>query len=216
MEAMHLHSVGFYQRNGMKGKRRSAMAKEELKKEMGEDLLEEVWDDRSSWNEEDIGSTLPELEQWDDMVRDLLPGRNSGPKEEPVQGEPVAELKAVQTKTQPPVAPVRSPETERGPAASFSDKQLLVLIHKHKEAVKICQLTRMTLQELQQRVARISYRIKRYIDVEGLYRDTGPVKMTQDGIHIPKGHLVDTAFSVGDLFKVGFKDDLIILARQGK
>jgi hypothetical protein len=191
------------------------MAEEEPKESGEDDALEEVWDDRSSWNEE-IDSALPELDRWDDMVRDLLPETDSRGKEEAVRQEPVVDLKAVKPKPKPPVTEAKSPEPEKVPGAMVSDKQLLMLIQKYKEADKICEMTQMTLQTLQRKVAHLSYRLKRYIDVEGLYRDTGPVKMIQDGILITKGHLVDTGFKVGDLFHVGFKDNFIILARQRK
>jgi hypothetical protein len=191
------------------------MAEEELKKDGEDDTLEEVWDDRSLWNE-DVDSALPELDRWDDMVRDLLPEADSRGKEEAVRQEPVADLKAVKPKPKPPVPQTKTAEPEKGRAAAVSDKQLLMLIEKYKDADKICEMTQMTLQTLQRKVAHFSYRLKRYIDVEGLYRDTGPVKMNQEGIPIPKGHLVGTGFKVGDLFNVGFKDNYIILGRLGK
>ncbi|MFO7601744.1 MAG: hypothetical protein R6X27_18340 [Candidatus Desulfacyla sp.] len=192
------------------------MAEEELKEMGEEDTLEEISDDRSLWNEEEIGNTLPDLNRWDDMVKDLLPETHSRRKEESVRQEPVADLKAVRPKPKPPVAEVRSPELEKARIAPVSDKQLLMLIQKYKDADKICEIAQMTLQTLQGKVAHLSYLLKRYIDVEGLYRDTRPVKMTQEGILIPKGHLVDTGFKVGDLFNVGFKDNFIILARHPK
>jgi hypothetical protein len=197
------------------------MAEEELKENM-EDALEEVWDDRSLWNDDgEIGNTLPELDRWDDMVRDLLPETHSHRKEEPVRQEPVrqepvADLKAVKPKPKPAVAEVKSPDPAKAQGATVSDKQLLMLIQKYREAEKVCEVAQMTLQTLQRKVANLSYRLKRYIDVEGLYRDTGPVKMTPEGILIPKGHLIDTGVNVGDLFTVGFKDKLVILARQRK
>jgi len=198
-----------------KGERRSMMAEEELKKNGEEDALEEVWDDRSLLNEE-VDSTLPELDRWDDMIRDLLPETGSRRKEEPVRQEPVVDLKAVRPKPKPPVAEIRTPEPEKRRGSTISDKQLLMLIQKYKEADRICEIGQMPIEELQRKVAHLSYRIKRYIDVEGLYRDTGPVKMTQEGILIPKGHLIDTGFKVGDQFNVAFKDHLVILACQRK
>jgi len=192
------------------------MAEEELKEMGEEDTLEEISDDRSLWNEEEIGNTFPDLNRWDDMVKDLLPETHSRRKEEPVRQEPLVDLKTVRPKPKPPVAEVRSPELEKARIAPVSDKQLLMLIQKYKDADKICEITRMPLQTLQRKVAHLSYLLKRYIDVEGLYRDTSPVKMTQEGILIPKGHLVDTGFKVGDLFTVGFKDNFIILAPYPK
>jgi hypothetical protein len=192
------------------------MAEENLKVNEEDDSLEEVWDDRSLCNEEDLCNSLPELERWDDMLKELLPETHSHRKEEPVLQEPVVDLKAVKPKPKPPVAEAKSPEPQKSRGITVSDKQLLMLIQKYKEADKICELTQMSLQTLQRKVAYLSYRVKKYINVEGLYRDTGPVKMTQEGILIPKGHLVDTGFNVGDLFNIGFKDNFIILARQRK
>jgi len=191
------------------------MAEEELKENGEDDALEEVWDERSLWNEE-VESALPELDRWDDMVKDLLPETDARRKEDPVRQEPVVDLKAVKSKPKTPVQQTRVPEPEKGRAAQVSDKQLLMLIQKYQEADKICEITQMTLQTLQQKVAHLSYRLKRYIEVEGLYRDTGPIKMNPEGILVPKGHLVDTGFKVGDLFNLGFKDNFIILARKGK
>jgi hypothetical protein len=192
------------------------MAEEELEKIGEDDTLEEISDDRSLWNEEEIGNTFPDLNRWDDMVRELLPETHSPRKEEPVRQEPVVDLKAVRPKPKPPVAEAKSREPENARVAAVSDKQLLMLVQKYKEADKICEITQMTLQTLQRKVAHLGYRLKRYIDVAGLYRDTGPVKMSHEGILIPKGHLVDTGFKVGDLFNVGFKDNFIILARHRK
>jgi len=191
------------------------MAEEELKKNGEDDALEEVWDERSLWNEE-VDSALPELDRWEDMLKDLLPETDARRREEPVRQEPAVDLKAVKSKPKPPVPQTRAPEQEKGRAAPVSDKQLLMLIQKYQEADKICEMTQMTLQTLQQKVAHLGYRLKRYIDVEGLYRDTGPLKMDPEGILIPKGHLVNTGFKAGDLFNVGFKDNFIILARHRK
>jgi len=191
------------------------MTEEELKESGEGEALEEVWNDHPVLSEE-VDNILPELDQWDDMIRDLLPKADSHPKEKSVRQDPVVDLNAVRPKPKPPVVEIRPPDSEKARAAMVSDKQLLMLIQKYKEADKICEAAQMTLQTLQQKVAHLSYRIKRYIDVEGLYRDTGPVKMVREGILIPKGHLIDTGFKVGDLFTVNFKDHSIILARYPK
>lgn len=193
------------------------MTDEDLKEKEEDDVLDEVWEDPALWNEgEEVGDNLTELDRWDDVVKGLLQDTGSRPKEEPAHPQPVVDLKTVKPKAKPPIAPIQTVDPEKSRAAAVSDKQLLMLIQKYKAADKICEITRMTLQTLQRRVAHLSYRIKRYIDVEGLYRDTGPVKMTQEGILIPKGHLVDTGFKAGDQFSVAFRDHLVILARQRK
>jgi len=150
------------------------------------------------WSEEEIDNTFPDLNRWDDMLKDLLPKTHSRRKEEPVRHEPVVDLKSVRPKPKPPGAEVRSPEREKARIAPVSDKHLLMLIQKYKDADKICEITQMMLQTIQRKVAHLSYLLKRYIDVEGFYGDTRPVKMTQEEILIPKGHLVDTGFKVGD------------------
>jgi len=191
------------------------MAEEDLKEKEELDVLDEVWDDRALWNDGEEGRDTPtELDRWDDVVKDLVQDTGPRPQDESVHPQPVVDLKTVKPKAKPLLAPLQTVDPERGPAAAVSDKQLLMLIQKYKAAEKICEITRMNLQTLQQRVAHLSYRIKRYIEVEGLYRDTGPIKMTLEGILIPKGHLVDTGFKAGDQFNVAFKDHHIILVRQ--
>jgi hypothetical protein len=74
----------------------------------------------------------------------------------------------------------------------------------------------MTLQTLRNRVGLLSYKLKTYIDVEGLYRDTYPVKLKSNGIRIPTGHLVETVFKLDDQFKIDFKDKYIILTRLSR
>jgi len=193
------------------------MAEEDLRENEEENVLDDVWEDRSIWNEgEEVGDTLTGLDRWDDMVKDLLPGTDSRPREESHAPQAVVDLKSVKTKPKAPVAPIKAPVSEKKGISAVSDKDLLLLIRKYKAAERICEVSRIPLQTLQRRVAHLSYRLKRYIDVEGLYRDTGALTMTQEGILIPKGHLIDTGFRVGDRFNVVFKDDLVILARQRK
>ena len=179
------------------------------------DVLEDVWDDQSLWNE-DVDSTLPELDHWNDMLKELLPEEEPAPKAPPARPEPVVELRAVEPKVKTPVTPKKPPELRKKRGPGISDKQLLLLIQKYKEADKICEMAHISLQTLQRKVGYLSHRLKRYIDVKGLYRETGPVTLTRDGIKISKGHLVETDFNTGDRFKIGFKDNYIILARLPK
>ena len=109
------------------------MAEEELKENGEDDALEEVWDERSLWNEE-VNSVLPELDRWDDMVKDLLPETDARRREDPVRQEPFVDLKAVKSKPKTPVQQTRAPEPEKDRAAQVSDKQLLMLIQKYQEA----------------------------------------------------------------------------------
>ncbi len=192
------------------------MAEEKLREREENDKLEEVWEDSSLWNEA-VDSAVPELDRWDDMVKELLPQEDGPAKKPAARQEPVVDLKAVKPKAKAPAPETPPPDAEEKFAGTASDKQLLMLINKYKEAEKICETAQIPLETLQRRVGYLSYRLKKYIDVEGLYRDTGPVKMTNDGILVPKGHLVQTGFKAGDQFNVGFKDDhYIILARVQK
>jgi hypothetical protein len=162
--------------------------------------------------------TAPKVDSPEQQIlpRKEPPEQRTVPKKEPVRAEPVVELKAVAPKPKPPVTEKGSPEPSKKQGATISDKHLLMLIQKYKEADRICEIAHMTLQTLQRRVGYLSYRLKRYIHVEGLYRDTAPVKLTRDGIKIPKGHFVESDFKIGDLFNIGFKDNYVILARLQK
>ncbi len=187
------------------------MEKERLRENGETENLEDIWDENSLWNEE-VDNALPELDHWNDMLKELLPEEETSPKEESVRAEPVVELKAVTPKPKPPVTEKTGREHSKKRGATVSDRQLLLLIQKYKEADRICEIAHMTLQTLQRKVGHLSYRLKRYIHVEGLYRDTGPVKLTTDGIKIPKGYFVETDFKTGDRFNIGFKNNYIILA----
>jgi hypothetical protein len=71
---------------------------------------------------------------------------------------------------------------------------------------RVSQVAGISLKMLQQKVAYLSYKLKRYIDVAGLYRDTSPVKLEEDGILISRAHLVETPYKDGERFKIDFKD----------
>ena len=139
-------------------------------------------------------------------------------------------VKAIRPETAGPIAAVKdaepTPETvareekvtelPRKQEIFTSDKQLLFFIQKHKNAEKICQEAGISLRTLQHKVGYLTYKLKRYIEVENLYRETSPVKFTDEGIGISRSHLVETGFTVGDRFRVDFKDKYIVLTKLQK
>jgi len=206
---------------------------EETKEVDQTDSMDDLWEDRSAWND-DIESALPELDRWDDVVKELLPREETAGKEEKdraeekghreektrrentARSEPVVELKSVTSKQKASDTGAQPVTQEKSSATPISDKDLLLLIQKYREAQRICDMTNMPLSTLQKRVAVLSYRMKKYIDVEGLYRDTGPVQMKGEGLLIPKGHFVETGYSAGDQFNVVFKNNYILLVKIKK
>lgn len=94
-----------------------------------------------------------------------------------------------------------------------SDRQLLFFVHKYKRAEKICREAGIRLRDLQDRYAYLTYKLKRYIEIEGLFRETSPVSLTDDGIQISRDHLIESGFETDDSFRVGFKDKHIVLTK---
>ena len=121
-------------------------------------------------------------------------------------------VKKAPKKVAQPIREITEAPVRRGVIAS--EKQLLFFILKYKDAGKICAEAGISLKTLQEKVAYLSYKLKRYIHVAGLYRDTGPVKFKADGILVTREHLVETPFHEGDRFKVDLKDKYIILTRM--
>lgn len=192
------------------------MEEQKLKGDNAIDNLKDLWDEKSDFLNSGVDDTLPELDRWNDELKELLSDEERPPEHQTVSPEPVVALKAVEPKLKDPVTEEKiiEPPKRRGHAATH--KQLFLLIKKYKQASIICDVTGMTLQTLRNRVGHLCYKLKRYIDVEGLYRDTDPVEFKSDGIKVPTGHLVETDFQLGDRFRVGFKDKYIILARLPK
>ena len=170
------------------------MEKQDLKGNNANDNLKDLWDEKSDFLNNVVDDALPELDRWNNELK----------HEPPVTEKKIAEL---------PAAEEKIPEPPRKRDHTVKDKDLVLLIKKYKRASIVCDVTGMTLQTLQNRVGYLSYSLKTYIDVEGLYRDTYPVKLNSDGIKITTGHLVETDFKLDDRFKVDFKDKYIILTR---
>jgi len=189
------------------------MEEQKLKRDNAIANLKDLWDEKSDFLNDGVDDAPPELDRWNDELKNLLSDEERPPEHQTVSPEPVVALKAVEPKLKDPVTEKKiiEPPRRRGHAATH--KQLFLLIKKYKQASIICDVTGMTLQALQNRVGHLSYKLKTYIDVEGLYRDTYPVKLKSNGIRITTGHLVETDFKLDDRFKIDFKDKYIILTR---
>jgi len=197
------------------------MEDQKLKGDNAIDNLTDLWDEKSDFLNNEVDDALPELDRWNDELKELLSDEERPPEHQTVSPEPVIELKAVEPKpkdpvTEDPVTEKKIIEPPRGRGHAVTDKQLFLLIKKYRQASIICDATGMTLQTLRNRVGHLCYKLKKYIDVEGLYRNTDPVEFKSDGIRVSTGHLVETDFKLGDRFRVGFKDKYIILARLPK
>ena len=199
------------------------MEKQDLKGNNAIDNLQDLWDEKSDFLNNAVDDALPELDRWNSELKELLSGEERATENQAVTPEPAVELKAVEPKHEPPVtkekiaalpvAEEKIAEPPRRREHTVKDKDLILLIRKYKQASIVCDVTGMTLQTLRNRVGHLSYKLKTYIDVEGLYRDTYPVKFKNNGIRVTPGHLVETDFKIDDRFKVDFKDKYIILTR---
>lgn len=189
------------------------MEKQDLKGNNAIDNLKDLWDEKSDFLNNVADDALPELDRWNNELKELLSDGERSPENQAVRPEPVVELKAVEPKHEPPVVVEKVAEPPRKRDHTVRDKDLVLLIKKYKQASIVCDVTGMTLQMLRNRVGHLSYKLKTYIDVEGLYRDTYPVKLKSNGIRITTGHLGETDFKLDDRFKIDFKDKYIILTR---
>jgi len=205
------------------------MEEEKRKERTSSAPLENDWETWDNWNE-DLEKALPNWDRWNSDLKQLLPD-----EEKPV--------KSAQPETVEPPPPAKDPEPRHPPVETVkeveprqtavpregkvselhrkqenltSEKQLLFFIQKFKEADKICKEAGISLRTLQDKVGYLSYKLKRYIEVENLYRETSPVKFTDEGIHISRSHLIETGFAVGDRFKLDFKDKFIVLSKLQK
>jgi len=192
------------------------MEEQKLKGDNARDNLTDLWDEKSDFLNNEVDDALPELDRWNDELKGLLSAEDKPPEHQAVSQEPVVELKAVEPKLKEPVSEEKIIEPPKKKDHTVTDKQLILLIKKYKQAGIICDVTKMTLKTLRNRVGHLCYKLKRYIDVEGLYRDTDPVEFKSNGIRVSIGHLVETDFKLDDRFMVGFKDEYIILARLPK
>lgn len=192
------------------------MEEEKLKESTGNVALETDWETWDNWNE-DLEKALPNWDRWNNDLKQLLPDEEKPVKAaRPEAAEPIAAIKAVQSKPEPVAREEKVSELPRKQEPLTSDKQLLFFIQKYKRAEIICKEAGISLRTLQYKVGYLAYKLKRFIEVEGLYRETSPVKFTDEGINISKGHLVETGFAVGDKFRVDFKDKYIVLSRLQK
>jgi len=190
---------------------------------------ENDWETWDNWNE-DLEKALPNWDRWNNDLKQLIPDEDKPVKEtESDASKPATPANDAEPKPEP-VEPVRAAEPEPKAVARegkvtelprkqeilSSDKQLLFFIQKYKRAEKICQEAGISLRTLQYKVGYLTYKLRRYVEVEGLYRETSPVKFTDEGISISRSHLVETGFTVGDRFRLDFKDKYIVLSRLQK
>ena len=205
------------------------MEKEKLKERAANAMPENDWETWDNWNE-DLEKALPNWDRWNNDLKQLIPDDEKLEKAvQPEAPELIAAVKDVEPEPAP-VSPVKEVEPMRTVATReekvselprkqeslTSDKQLLFFIQKYKRAEIICKEAGISLRTLQNKVGYLTYKLKRYIEVEGLYRETSPVKFTDKGVTISRSHLIETGFTVGDRFRLDFKDKYIVLTKLQK
>ena len=192
------------------------MEEEKLKESTGNTALETDWETWDHWNE-DLEKALPNWDRWNNDLKQLLPDGEKPVKAiQPETEGSIAAEKHADPRPETVVRQEKVTELPRKQEILTSDKQLLFFIQKYKKAETICQEAGISLRALQHKVGYLAYKLKRYIEVEGLYRETSPVKFTDEGIGISKGHLIESGFGVGDRFRVDFKDKYIVLSKLQK
>jgi len=205
------------------------MEEEKLKEHTASAMPENDWETWDNWNE-DLEKALPNWDRWNNDLKQLLPDDEKPVKEtQPEAPVPMAAVKDPEPEPAP-VSPVKEVEPMRTVVSREEkvselprkqeiltpDKQLLFFIQKYKRAEIICREAGISLRTLQSKVGYLTYKLKRYIEVEGLYRETSPVKFADEGINISKSHLVETGFATGDRFRLDFKDKYIVLTKLQK
>jgi hypothetical protein len=205
------------------------MEEEKLKERAASATSENDWETWDNWNE-DLEKALPNWDRWNNDLKQLLPDDEKPEKAAKHEApEPMAAVKDPDPGPAP-VSPVKEVEPMRTVVSReekvselprkqeilTSDKQLLFFIQKYKRAEIICREAGISLRTLQSKVGYLTYKLKRYIEVEGLYRETSPVKFTDEGINISRSHLVETGFTTGDRFRLDFKDKYIVLTKLQK
>lgn len=96
----------------------------------------------------------------------------------------------------------------------ISDKKLLGLIEKYKDAEIICKKGDIKLITLQNRVARLTYLkvIDKPSDIKGLYKPISKtVRLNKNSIIITRARIEGSDFETGDEFEVVFDDRRIVL-----
>ena len=203
------------------------MEEEKLKERAASATPENDWETWDNWNE-DLEKALPNWDRWNNDLKQLLPDDEKPVNEtQPDTPGPIAAVKDPEPEPITPVKevePMRSVVTREEKVSELprkqeiltSDKQLLFFIQKFKRAEVICREAGISLRTLQYKVGYLTYKLGRYIEVEGLYRETSPVKFTDEGINISRSHLIETGFAPGDQFRLDFKDKYIVLTKLQK
>ena len=196
------------------------MEEKKLRERTPSATSENGWETWDNWNE-DLEKALPNWDRWNNDFKQLPPNEDKPVKEtEPEASEPMSEpvepVRAVEPGPKTVAREGKVSELPRKQEILSSDKQLLFFIQKYKRAERICKEAGISLRTLQYKVGHLAHKLKRYIEVEGLYRETSPVKITDEGINISRSHLIETGFTVGDRFRLDFKDKYIVLSRLQK
>ena len=95
---------------------------------------------------------------------------------------------------------------------TISDKELLELIETELDCNEILNKIKVQKATLQKRVKNLMVSEKRFIEVEGLFPEPDEVEFKGRGIMIRKKRLEDSKFSSGDVFKITYNNDEIILS----
>ena len=205
------------------------MEKEKLKERAANATPENDWETWDNWNE-DLEKAIPNWDRWNNDLKQLIPDDEKSEKAvQPEAPELIVAVKDIEPEPAPvspvkEVEPMRTVVTREEKVSELpkkqeiltSDKQLLFFIQKYKRAEIICKEAGISLRTLQNKVGYLTYKLKRYIEVDGLYRETSPVKFTDKGITISRSHLIETGFTVGDRFRLDFKDKYIVLTKLQK
>jgi hypothetical protein len=159
---------------------------------------------------------LEKLRNWNEGLANVVP--EEGATDELGEGTSIEETSSGGSKRYNSDSPNPNDKDQEdipslGKNLTQAERQLLFQIQKYKRAEKICKEAGIKLSDLRERYAFLVYKLKKYIEIEGLYQETSPVRLIDHGIQISRDHLIESGFEVGDRFKISFKDRLIVLSR---
>jgi hypothetical protein len=116
------------------------MEKQDLKGNNAIDNMKDLWDEKSDFLNDVVDDALPELDRWNNELKELLSDEERSPENQAVRPEPVVELKAVEPKhelqateekvAEPPVVEEKVAEPPRKRDHTVRDKDLVLLIKK--------------------------------------------------------------------------------------
>ena len=89
----------------------------------------------------------------------------------------------------------------------LTDEELLECIDQKKTAQQICDENDILLLTLQQRVGKLQHRLKKFLDVPGLYpEETETIKFGKAGLRIAKTKLESLGYKEEDKFELQHDD----------